>query len=107
MATQRARDITDAIGHMRPEHLLCRDHGHVWKPFNVETLPRRAGYIQTLRCGRCTMERARYVDRDGYLSGNRYTRPDGYVIAGLGNLTPDDKAAIRLASIEQTIRGER
>jgi hypothetical protein len=94
------------IGDLPPTYVRCRTWRHAWGPYDVETLPRRSGYVQTLRCERCGALRWYTLDRRGDVTsrgGRRY--PDGYLLRGIGRLDEDDRARLRLMSVEGQIRG--
>lgn len=96
-------DLDDALRDMPASHLMCRDYGHAWEPFTAAKLAKRAGYEQTLRCGRCLTTRRRYLDSRGEVIQSGYDYADGYLIHGLGRLSGADRGAVRIASVEATL----
>lgn len=94
LSTQAA-DMSEAA-------LMCRDVGHVWDHWKVF----RAvdGYEQTMQCKRCTTERTRFLDRQGYLvGGSRYVYPAGYLLSGLGFMSQDHRAELRMELINRSL----
>lgn len=82
------------------EFITCRALGHAWKYFRVNNSKRRnkrhSTYDVELRCTRCPTERTVFLDKYGKLRGSVYWYPKGYLIEGLGRLTAEDNAYIRL-----------
>ncbi len=91
------------------EYLICRDLCHNWQPSDVR-INRRAREIErVLRCRNCSTIRTQVLTLDGYLISGQsfYTYPeqqdadaDPYVLKGVGRLSVDDRAAIRVLSTE-------
>lgn len=85
-----------------PERYLnCRAFGHPWKPYDVEQRPNDPNkrYVQELLCTRCDTLRAIFMDEDARIKGNAYFYPEGYVLEGIGRLTADENAYIRLRTM--------
>ena len=86
------------------EFLLCRDIGHLWRPFTARFLAQRNVYERTLRCARCTTERRQTVSLSGDIASGGYVYAEGYVApAGQGRLTGRARGALRLESIHRLI----
>jgi len=90
---------TQAIGIMGTDHLQCRDFGHSWRPRTARWIETEKCYETELRCQRCTSIRLRYLSARGDIISSRYQYADGYTVKGLGRLTGDDRAQIRLESV--------
>lgn len=87
---------------MTVNQIYCRDFGHAWEPFTAHRV-KGGGYDQVLRCGRCTTQRRRALDRYGDPVHSRYDYADGYQIKGLGRITGTDKGQLRIAAVERMI----
>lgn len=82
--------------------ISCRDYGHNWGPSTARR--ERDGTIsRTLVCRVCEASRNQSLDRLGYVISNSYSYEAGYVIGGIGRLSPAHRAQLRLVSID---RGE-
>lgn len=110
MARRRFRAVRNdtpaqvAINGMVDGHLLCRDFGHSWRPWDVEYIPQRHQYVEALVCARCETVRRRLLDEYGALLANSYSYPNGYLIEGMGRLTGDDRNDLRLAGLHAVMR---
>lgn len=110
MARRRLRSVKNntpaalAINGMSDGHLLCRDFGHSWRPWDVEYIPQRRQYVEALVCARCETVRRRLLDGDGALLANSYSYPDGYLVHGIGRMTGDDRNDMRLAGLQVLMR---
>jgi hypothetical protein len=91
---------------MNDDHLLCRDFGHAWRPFQARYIPQRRQYEERLKCGRCQTVRVRLLTSTGAQLGNAYHYPDGYALQGFGRLTGTDRDAVRLASLQTVLELE-
>ena len=96
-------DPAHAIAGMSHRHLLCRDFGHSWRPYDVQVVPQRRHYVETLLCTRCKTARRRLIDFDGAQLGSGYVYADGYLIHGMGRLTGDDRNGLRLAALRSVM----
>lgn len=88
------------------EAMLCRDLGHVWRPYRAERRPKGAGFIRTMRCRTCGCERRQYMDRWGAISSNTYSYPDHYLLPG-GGFTRADRATLRLKRVQELLDEDR
>lgn len=80
------------------EYLLCRDLGHAWAPSDVK-ISRKFGEIhRILQCRSCPTQRTQVLSLDGGLKKNKYDYPEHYTLHGIGRLTVDDRAHIRVVS---------
>lgn len=80
------------------EYLICRDLGHAWAPHDVK-ISRKYGEIhRVLQCRQCPTQRTQVLGIDGGLKKNRYEYPEHYTLRGVGRLSIDDRAHIRVAS---------
>jgi hypothetical protein len=88
------------------EYLMCRDLRHHWLPHDVK-VSRKAGEIhRVLWCANCPTQWVQVFTLDGYRVRSRHIYPEQqdseatpYVLKGMGRLTVDDLAAIRVQSI--------
>lgn len=99
MPRQPDFDLDNTIKGMRSDYLQCRDFGHAWRPYTARWEESERAYESTLRCSRCKAKRVRLIDKRGHQVGSDYDYPDGYLITGMGRLTGDDRAALRLESV--------
>jgi hypothetical protein len=97
---KRPPSLKTALSRMNDDHLLCRDFGHMWRPFQARYIPQRQHYEERLLCERCKTIRARLLTRTGAQLGNAYTYPDGYGLTGYGRLSGTDRDAVRWASLQ-------
>lgn len=82
------------------EYLICRDLGHAWAPHDVK-ISRKYGEIhRVLKCRQCPTQRTQVLSIDGGLKRNKYDYPEHYTLRGVGRLTVDDRAHIRVASTQ-------
>ena len=70
----RARDLAT-------EYVKCRALGHEWDTFQPISRKAARGYLVSLRCARCGMERHDTIDSLGNLSTRSYVQPEGYAFA--------------------------
>jgi hypothetical protein len=95
------RRIADAVESMPDTHIECRDFGHSWRPLAATWLD--GGNLErVLTCARCSTRRYQILDRQGYVLSGHYAYADHYLIEGIGRMTADDRAAVRLASIQRS-----
>jgi hypothetical protein len=88
------------------EAMLCRDLGHIWRPYKAERRPKGQGFIRTMRCRTCNCERRQYLDRFGAVSSNNYRYPAGYLVGG--GFTREDRQELRLHQVTYLLdEGER
>jgi hypothetical protein len=92
-----------ALSRMNDSYLLCRDFGHMWRPYQARYIPQRKQYEERLRCERCTTVRVRLLTNTGAQLGNAYIYADGYTMEGFGRLTGTDRDAVRLASLQTVL----
>jgi len=88
---------------MNDDHLMCRDFGHMWRPFQARYIPQRKHYEERLRCERCLTVRVRLLTNTGAQLSNHYVYPDGYTMTGYGRMTGTDRDAVRLASLQTVL----
>lgn len=91
------------------DYLLCRDLGHLWQPSDVRISRRQREIERVLRCHNCSTLRTQVLTLGGYLiPGRSFTRipeqqdldADHYVLKGVGRLSVDAWAAIRVMSTQ-------
>ena len=84
----------------------CRDFGHAWAAYTARWDKEVKAFHRVLRCARCETERSQWVSQTGSLGSNSYYYPDGYSAPkGVGRLTADERAEIRLMGILTAERG--
>ena len=83
-------------------YLACRDLGHSWRPLTAGWTA-EGNIHRRLQCVRCKVERAQFLDPNGYVLSGSYVYSDGYSIHGLGLLTRDDRAELRRANVMRGI----
>ena len=86
------------------EFLLCRDIGHLWRPFTARYDQQHNAYDRTLRCARCTTERRQSLSLSGEVLSGSYVYAEGYVApAGQGRLSGNARGALRIESVLRLI----
>lgn len=90
--------------HLPDDFLLCRDLGHLWRPFTARYNPEVHAYERTMRCGRCKTDREQTLSLRGEVLRGHYTYTEGYQApAGQGRLTGDARGALRIESVTRLI----
>ena len=102
-AKSKPPSLRTALSTMSDDHLLCRDFGHMWRPFQARYIPQRKQYEERLLCQRCKTVRVRLLTNTGAQLGNAYVYPDGYTMSGYGRLSGTDRDAVRLASLQTVL----
>jgi hypothetical protein len=90
------------------DYLMCRDTGirHPWQPYTAEALNGgRGGYIERLKCSRCGAIKTRRLDRRGVpvKKGSSRAYPDGFLREGMGRMSKEENAQIRIAHIKRRL----
>lgn len=80
--------------------LACRDLGHHWRPVTAKR--EKDGIARVMECTTCGAERYQTLDRQGYIVSSSYRYQAGYTIPGIGRLTAEHRATMRLASIDRS-----
>ena len=104
MAASEKTPIT-TIDDISDEYLLCRDLGHSWRPHDVK-ISRKYGEIhRILQCRSCPTQRVQILDMNGYRMRSKYVYPEDqdkeaapYKLKGVGHLSVDDRAHVRVMS---------
>lgn len=91
MSRRRMRWMAD------PEHLICRDLQHAWKPQTASKV--KGGFVRTLVCTRCDTVKKQHLDRYGYITSTSMIYPQGYIRPGQGRMTKADRADLRLGNL--------
>ena len=84
---------------MPETHLQCRDFGHSWRSHKATWDPTARCFVTLLRCTRCRTVRERVFDVTGQQIESHYLYADGYLVKGLGRLSPSDRNHVRLVSV--------
>lgn len=88
-------------------YLICRDLGHQWSAYDVHIT--RTEIQRSLQCRNCSTIRHQTLTKHGYIVPNqsRYEYPEQqdpdaepYVLKGIGRMTVDARAQIRVMSSE-------
>ena len=107
--SQQPSSGLDAWAQSLPDAFIqCRDFGHTWRPYRA-WLTGEHTYSRTLRCQRCSTERAQELSVSGHTLSSKYTYADGYQAPqGTGHLDTADRDVLRLASTLRLIKdGEK
>lgn len=101
----QAPDLGDWLADADSEFLKCRRFGHAWKEFRYIIRPEAGVRSRTiLRCGRCKQRAHDDIDDAGYNS-RTIQYEDGYLAPkGMGHLSRDDRAQLRLEIDDRMIR---
>jgi hypothetical protein len=80
----------------------CRDYGHSWQPHDAWWDGEKRAYRRQLRCGSCGTTRRQWITQTGLISSSTYSYTRGYPVPhGVGHLTRDEKAVLRLIGVLQ------
>lgn len=86
------------------DFLLCRDLGHLWRPYTARFNPEENCYDRTMRCGRCHTERRQTLSLRGEVLSGHYDYAEGYTAPkGQGRLTGNARGALRIESVVRLI----
>lgn len=89
-AAKTIADISDTF-------LACRDFGHAWRPHDVRIDKKYAEIHRVFACLHgCGTERTQVLSQQGYIVRNFYAYAEGYVLNGVGRLSAEDRAEIRM-----------
>ena len=100
--TAAERKLRDFVAHLPAEFIECRQYNHAWTGHTVET--GRDRYTVTLRCLRCKSYAREILSRDGSREGKRSIQyVEGYLAVGMGRMTPQVRAAVRLESVHRQV----
>lgn len=93
--------LDEWLNNQETEFLLCRRWGHAWMPWRYQPDPEPGVVSRTiLRCLRCKNKARDDMDGSGY-SERDIDYVDGYLAPrGMGRLTREDRAALRLVTDE-------
>lgn len=82
-----------------PSNLICRDISHLWTSFTARRID---GHIErVLQCGRCETRKIQKLNSKGFIVSTKYAYPAAFLRpAGMGRLTKDDRAKVRLATFK-------
>lgn len=94
------KEAQQAIETMDQESLICRDFSHSWGGWYA----RRdgSGFERGIRCSVCGTCRIEKLDSQGRIVSRRYEYPDGYLLKGVGRITADFRAMVRLTVLART-----
>jgi len=83
----------------------CRSWAHLWRPLRAWKI--RGGFEEHRECAQCESVCIRLLDTRGYQVSRRIVYADGYLRRGMGRLSEDDRAELRLADIRQRAKWEQ
>lgn len=90
-------NVRQLVQEIPSEFLECRSLGHAWKYFRVDSAKGNGRrYKQRTICMRCDTERWQFLSAAGKIKGGAYFYPKHYLIEGIGFLTQEERAWIRL-----------
>lgn len=85
------------VDDIQDQFLECRDYGHAWRAQDVKISRKQREIHRVFGClHKCGTERTQVLSVDGHILRSFYTYPDGYVLPGIGRLSIDDRARIRV-----------
>jgi hypothetical protein len=85
-------------------YLMCREMGHLWKPFSAWWNAEERCYSRTLRCTRCKTDREQLLSSQGAIVSSHYDYPDGYQREGLGRISGLGRDRLRLETMTRLIK---
>lgn len=92
-------DFDEWVHALPPEHLSCRDFGHVWRAMTARWDEEHHSYTRTMKCTRCKTNRTQTVGADGSVDRSSYNYEPGYQAPkGTGFMDRDARATMRLLS---------
>ncbi len=104
LTVAEAKEVADWAGELPDSYLLCRDIGHLWRPFKARWDDDNNSYVRILRCGRCKTEREQGISAAGVVLWSQYDYADGYQAPkGTGRLDGEGRGALRLESVLRLI----
>jgi hypothetical protein len=86
---------------LKKSYLECRTLGHAWKAHTANWIDDQRVWEQVVRCQRCRGERIRLLDRNGYVLSTQYRYAPRYLHHGVGRLTADAKAVLRVEELQR------
>jgi hypothetical protein len=90
------------IDDISDQFLECRDYGHAWRASDVKISRKAQEIHRVFACLHdCGTLRTQVLSSDGYILRSFYTYPEGYVLPGIGRLSVDDRARIRVMGTQQ------
>jgi hypothetical protein len=83
----------------------CRSWRHQWRPYRAWKI--KGGYEEQRQCVQCGSLVVRLLDARGYQISRRIIYADGYLVKGMGRLTEDAQAELRLAGVRELAKREQ
>jgi hypothetical protein len=97
MTTTDGEKAPKSIEDIADQFLACRDYGHAWRAYDVRIDKKYKEIHRVFSCLHdCGTQRTQVLSGNGHILRSFYTYPEGYVLAGIGRLNVDDRAAIRV-----------
>lgn len=96
---QSPPDLDNWLADVDPNFLNCRRFGHAWVEWRYQARP-AVGVLSrtTLRCTRCQQKAFDDLDYSGYNTRQIQYDDDYLAPVGMGHLSTDDRAKLRLES---------
>lgn len=99
-------DVADFARHLPEKWLVCRDTGHVWRPFDAQVLKDKGCYERSHRCFNCKTVRRQHLTFRGAVLRTIYEHPEGY-LSDIGRIVGEGRDALRLESLKRAIGGRK
>lgn len=103
MRDERVEEIAAFAAELPEKFLLCRELGHLWRPYDAHWDTEHNCYVRVLRCTRCYTRRHQNLSSLGGVLASHYEYVDGYQSKGLGRIEKEGRDRLRLESITRTI----
>jgi hypothetical protein len=82
------------------QFILCRDLLHAWQPYDARISRKHREIERVMRCLRCATLKVQVFSLEGELKRSRYEYVEGYLLKGVGHLTVDDRARLRVLDVD-------
>lgn len=99
--TQALKKIRSEVTNLKSEFLSCRDTGHVWNLYRIKKI--RGGFDRGHFCKSCKTNRKQFISNTGQILSTTYDYDTGYQMVGIGRITSDGKAVMRMESLDRTL----
>ena len=101
-------EVDEFIKTLSASFLHCRTWGHSWDNIRTQWVPDERCYASQVECSCCTVTKTVWISQTGHvISKGGYVYPQGYLTRHLGALTPDERDAIRLATLRSATTAYR
>lgn len=83
------------------QFLACRDYGHAWRAHDVKIDRKYKEIHRVFSCLHdCGTQRTQVLSPSGLIVRSFYSYPDDYLLPGVGRLSINDRARIRVMGTE-------